>query len=1446
MGTIVTKRGVLVKEFGLTVLYQTANPAVDIVFVHGLNGTSYHTWATKKPEVFWPSDLLPKALQGLEVRILTYGYDANVTAFAGGTSKDKLHNHAEHLVAKLCVLRSETRSSERPIVFICHSLGGLVVKKALCCYTRVSHQHTQHLRSVYVSTYGILFLGTPHNGSNIAKVASSLQSIINTVIPKRLLSTSPQLIQVLQSDNEHLQVINREFVQIMDRFHIYFFHESKPMDLGGTRAFIVEESSAAPVMDGVERMGIEADHGSMCRYLDENSPGYDTVTEAVRRYCADAAPLVAARWRQAKREYYLAMQDGLQVQQLTSRGSSALDLPSDDPLEHSVSTISGPPESTIYTNPEALGNIEQPTPLQIGHKEETLVTVSPPGFHPNAVFFGMQEEMAQLVSVLADERKRAQGPVAVLIHGGPGTGKSHLARQYMYDNEASYPGGIFWIDGKTKESRLNGIWEIAVAASILSEGQEDRDPRWLMADKYTANVKRWLESRDNWLLVFDGLGFEHEEDLDEFRNFLPFRPHTSIIYTSIDRTLRQKQRLYEPYGLAVKPLAVDEACKLLFRDLGITNANSKQRKKARELVMHYECLPLAIHAMGHRLSASGRPLETYHVGSHLTDLHLAEPYRGIMSDLNANEYTEALQLIYILSFFGHDVPVGMIHLGRKALAEYNVEIRTLERCGSSERHIDNTFAILIKYGLIERSFDPYTWNDVTATPTSEIDRMGIERRSTDPTHSQSSSSQDVFSGRPRTAIDVLKIHSVVQGFCRDELIVEGAKHFWHWLGIATSLFCLSYKNATTQINAIRGAGLVRDYREYQTHAKRLMHHYRAKLDKSEVNLERHHEYLKTMLLDIEEEIRHRSPRSSQESFRHQRSIFDHTSSMSSFSESMASGSTKSWEQDMGNECTDSPLEISSPQDSMRPHSIFYGNQGTGVENIAEDEGEENKTATEMSPSLSTNTEVPTPPIRQEEQPTPPTKKRGSFLSAFKEPLRRFRERKNLGEFRPITPTVSLSGSSRRNSSILVQGSTSQRKPSDAGSVGKVTIATVQPTRPPSSKSSGVNAARPESSGKPARPLSYAAAVSGKPQSGTGTTTRPRENPLQRPVHDSPPLPNVDEIKRLSASMMEGTQMNLSLSTHSDPGLPYPPHRASASDRGSPTTPGSPFQHGQNQFQRPTAVHQQHFSDPSVSTQYSGANPLPLPYDSDVQITQMPRRTPGFNRENPNFPALRPVGSRSSLPPGYSSQPMSRDHSQLSHQSLQADSGRYSTHSSSGARAASFSHANWTGVPTLDTRVRFPANESAIDSSATTPTSIDGQPLSRTHSGPGPGFMVDSGDGISKSVIEFSTVRYTPQIRFGELDPVSVDAARQRTELALRQEQMRRQPRAAPYPDRNLMPTASDPQQLAAIVQPRIPSPPVPRVEQVRRQEGNARPRARSGSTPQEPNWSGLGINQRFP
>lgn len=286
-----------VKPYGLSQVYvPQGEPTVDLVFVHGLNGHPHDSWTSKTTKCFWPVDLLPEVLASQRPRILTYGYNADVTAFTDGASRDSIVSHAETLASNLAANRNLRDCSDRPIIFICHSLGGLVVKRALIYCRSLSNERTEHLRSVYVSTFGILFLGTPHNGSDIAKWGLLLHNICAAVLPKKVVESSPQLIKALRTNNETLQHINSLFADIISRFHIYFFHETRSTDVKGTREIIVDEASAAPYIEGVERMGIEADHSHMCKFDDENAAGYEVVAEALLRYSRQAPALIGERW----------------------------------------------------------------------------------------------------------------------------------------------------------------------------------------------------------------------------------------------------------------------------------------------------------------------------------------------------------------------------------------------------------------------------------------------------------------------------------------------------------------------------------------------------------------------------------------------------------------------------------------------------------------------------------------------------------------------------------------------------------------------------------------------------------------------------------------------------------------------------------------------------------------------------------------------------------------------------------------------------------------------------------------------------------------------------------------------------------------------------------------------------------------------------------------------
>lgn len=116
-----------------------------------------------------------------------------------------------------------------------------MVKRALIYSSDITGVKTEHLRSIFVSAYGILFLGTPHKGSDIASWGSFLEWLCKAV-PKKALDTSDQLVEALKANSETLQNIDRQFSQMIENFHLYFFHEAKPTDFKTTLRFVSNSS----------------------------------------------------------------------------------------------------------------------------------------------------------------------------------------------------------------------------------------------------------------------------------------------------------------------------------------------------------------------------------------------------------------------------------------------------------------------------------------------------------------------------------------------------------------------------------------------------------------------------------------------------------------------------------------------------------------------------------------------------------------------------------------------------------------------------------------------------------------------------------------------------------------------------------------------------------------------------------------------------------------------------------------------------------------------------------------------------------------------------------------------------------------------------------------------------------------------------------------------------
>lgn len=119
--------------------------------------------------------------------------------------------------------------------------------------------------------------------------------MVSALVPKKIMDTEPQLIKTLQKNNETLQNINVHFLDIYEQFQICMVHEAVKTDLKGTRAFIVDQESASPLLRDVQYFGIEATHSDMCKFESKNSPGYLNVSTTIKSWVQECLPVIQSR-----------------------------------------------------------------------------------------------------------------------------------------------------------------------------------------------------------------------------------------------------------------------------------------------------------------------------------------------------------------------------------------------------------------------------------------------------------------------------------------------------------------------------------------------------------------------------------------------------------------------------------------------------------------------------------------------------------------------------------------------------------------------------------------------------------------------------------------------------------------------------------------------------------------------------------------------------------------------------------------------------------------------------------------------------------------------------------------------------------------------------------------------------------------------------------------------
>ncbi|KAI9768271.1 MAG: hypothetical protein M1839_004165 [Geoglossum umbratile] len=415
---------------------------IDIVFVHGLNPRndprhSENTWSHESG-IMWPRDILPNRIP--YARIMIFTYNSNV---AFDVSESGVRQHANSLLDLVHGIREETETTSLPLIFIGHSLGGLVIKQALVLAKQNDRVYSQ-LRN---RTKAIVFFATPHrggNGTTLGQIAVNASTFFSGNLRNDLVDT-------LRKDSKYLAQISADFAHQYEDYEFLSVVETKGLMKAPIRTIVVESASAIIGLPGFREQVLELDrdHRQICKFTED--PDFNRVARHLKRIAGLAIRNLAP----------------LAPPQETAREVL-------DPVSANIDAATQqPPVDLIFVST-----------LDSTHREE---------------FVGQSEMFQTLESFVQDHKVDC-----LLLEGMAGAGKSSIVYEFVSHFQRSF--SIFWLSAESPETLQRSFNQCSFRlkpdtyASSVLENHQDIFRRWLSKK----GNRKWIVVFDN---AYVGLDF---------------------------------------------------------------------------------------------------------------------------------------------------------------------------------------------------------------------------------------------------------------------------------------------------------------------------------------------------------------------------------------------------------------------------------------------------------------------------------------------------------------------------------------------------------------------------------------------------------------------------------------------------------------------------------------------------------------------------------------------------------------------------------------------------------------------------------------------------------------------------------------------------------------------------------------------------------------------------
>ncbi|KAI9544095.1 Serine active site containing protein 1 [Dissostichus eleginoides] len=234
----------------------------DVLFIHGILGAAFKTWRQKDRNGLeeeteskddytecWPKTWLAADCPNL--RVLSVEYDSHLSDWM---AKCPVENQRKSLAYRSRELLKKLKLAgvgERPVVWVAHSMGGLLVKKML-----LDASEDPEMQALLNNTKGIMFYSVPHHGTFMAEYSVNVRYLLFPSVEVRELC----------KDSPALRNLNENFLDMAKEkeFKVLSFAETLPTNIGPMIKILVVPTQSANLGIG-ELIEVDVDHLNICK-----------------------------------------------------------------------------------------------------------------------------------------------------------------------------------------------------------------------------------------------------------------------------------------------------------------------------------------------------------------------------------------------------------------------------------------------------------------------------------------------------------------------------------------------------------------------------------------------------------------------------------------------------------------------------------------------------------------------------------------------------------------------------------------------------------------------------------------------------------------------------------------------------------------------------------------------------------------------------------------------------------------------------------------------------------------------------------------------------------------------------------------------------------------------------------------------------------------------------